>query len=134
MERKIRVLIAKPGLDGHDRGAKVVGAARGMQDGSIYLGLHSSVGEIVECALQEDVDVVGVSILSGAHRSLVPKLIKLAHDKKLDRLVFVAGGIIPQADIPFLHSEGVHAVFGPMTNLSVIADFVKNKVKEMRQN
>ncbi len=135
MERKIRVLIAKPGLDGHDRGAKVV--ARALRDAGmevIYLGLHSSVGEIVECALQEDVDVVGVSILSGAHRSLVPKLIKLAHDKKLDRLVFVAGGIIPQADIPFLHSEGVHAVFGPMTNLSVIADFVKNKVKEMRQN
>ena len=135
MRRKIRVLIAKPGLDGHDRGAKVV--ARALRDAGmevIYMGLHSTVAEIVECALQEDVDVVGLSILSGAHRSLVPRLIKLAHEKQLNRVVFVVGGIIPQTDIPLLQNAGVHAVLGPMSNLNQIADFVSNKVEEMHQN
>ena len=129
------MLIAKPGLDGHDRGAKVV--ARALRDAGmevIYLGLHSTVDEIAECALQEDVDVIGVSILSGAHRSLVPRLIKAAREKNLHDIVYVVGGIIPQADIPLLQSQGVHAVFGPMTNLTLITDFVKTKVAEMRNN
>lgn len=131
--RKIRVLIAKPGLDGHDRGAKVV--ARAFRDAGmevIYMGLHSTVQEIVECALQEDVEVIGLSILSGAHRSLVPKLINLAQEKQLNNLVYIVGGIIPQEDVPFLKNHGVHAVYGPMTNLNVITDFVYSKVQELR--
>jgi methylmalonyl-CoA mutase C-terminal domain/subunit len=126
-------LIAKPGLDGHDRGAKVV--ARALRDAGmevIYLGLHSTVQEIVEAALQEDVDVIGLSILSGAHRSIVPKLTKLANEKQLNNIVYIVGGIIPQGDIPYLQSNGVHAVYGPMTNLDLMTDFVRNKVQELR--
>ena len=133
MARRIRVLIAKPGLDGHDRGAKVV--ARAFRDAGmevIYSGLHTTPQEIGEIVLQEDVDVVGLSILSGAHRSLVPKVINFVREKNIIDVVYVVGGIIPQVDLDFLKECGVHAVFGPMTNMDTIVAFVQQKVKELR--
>jgi methylmalonyl-CoA mutase, C-terminal domain len=115
-ERKIRVLIAKPGLDGHDRGAKVI--ARALRDAGmevIYTGLRQTPEMVAEAALQEDVDVVGLSILSGAHKALVPAVLEKLQDNDLgDVLVFV-GGIIPEDDIPGLLEKGVHAVYGPGT-------------------
>jgi methylmalonyl-CoA mutase C-terminal domain/subunit len=115
-ERKIRVLIAKPGLDGHDRGAKVI--ARALRDAGmevIYTGLRQTPEMVAEAALQEDVDVVGLSILSGAHKALVPAVLEKLQDNDLgDVLVFV-GGIIPEDDIPGLLKKGVHAVYGPGT-------------------
>lgn len=133
MARRIRVLVAKPGLDGHDRGAKVV--ARAFRDAGmevIYTGLHNSPQEIVECALQEDVDAIGLSILSGAHRSIVQKLSALLKQQQLESVVVVVGGIIPQGDVPFLKEHGVHAVYGPGANLDDITGFVKQKVIELK--
>jgi len=133
LARIIRVLVSKPGLDGHDRGVKVV--ARAFRDAGmevVYSGLHTSPQEIAEIALQEDVDAVGLSILSGAHRSLVPKIISQMQEKGLHDVVIVVGGIIPQDDVPFLQSKGVHAVFGPMTKLDIITEFVRKKVEELR--
>ena len=134
MVRPIRVLVAKPGLDGHDRGAKVV--ARAFRDAGmevIYTGLHASPQHIVESAIQEDVEVVGLSILSGAHRSLVPRIIDSLRAKGVDDLIYVVGGIIPQDDIPFLKKIGVHEVFGPGTNLNDITGKVIQWVKELRK-
>lgn len=134
MEKKIRVLIAKPGLDGHDRGAKVV--ARALRDAGmevIYTGLHNSPQQIAETAIQEDVDVIGLSILSGAHRSLVPKVIEILKSNGINDIVFTVGGIIPQEDVPMLKSKGVHEVFGPGTNLDYIVNFIKSKVAELRK-
>lgn len=133
MARRIRVLVAKPGLDGHDRGAKVV--ARAFRDAGmevIYTGLHNSPQEIVECALQEDVDAIGLSILSGAHRSIVQKLSSLLKQQELESIVVVVGGIIPQGDVPFLKEHGVHAVYGPGANLDDITGFVQRKVAELK--
>ena len=116
-EEKIRVLIAKPGLDGHDRGAKVV--ARALRDAGmevIYTGLRQTPEMIVEAALQEDVDVIGLSILSGAHMALVPRVFELLRAEGLDDVVVLVGGIIPDEDVPTLHEMGVSAVFGPGTN------------------
>jgi len=116
-ERKIRVLIAKPGLDGHDRGAKVV--ARALRDAGmevIYTGLRQTPEMIAEAALQEDVDVVGLSILSGAHMALVPRVIELLRAEELDDVIVIVGGIIPDDDIPALRAMGVSAVFGPGTS------------------
>ena len=116
-EQKIRVLIAKPGLDGHDRGAKVV--ARALRDAGmevIYTGLRQTPEMIVEAALQEDVDVIGLSILSGAHMALVPRVFELLRAEGLDDVVVLVGGIIPDEDVPTLHEMGVSAVFGPGTN------------------
>lgn len=135
MTRRIRVLIAKPGLDGHDRGAKVV--ARAFRDAGmevIYTGLHNTPQEIVESALQEDVDAIGLSILSGAHRSIVPRMSALLKQQRLDSVVLVLGGIIPPADVPFLKEHGVHAVYGPGTNLDDVTGFVRQKVIEKRGN
>ena len=116
-ERKIRVLIAKPGLDGHDRGAKVV--ARALRDAGmevIYTGLRQTPEMIAETALQEDVDVIGISILSGAHMALVPRLLALLHSNGQDNVKVFLGGIIPEADIPELLKMGILAVYGPGTS------------------
>ncbi len=127
MQKIIRVLVAKPGLDGHDRGAKVV--ARGLRDAGfevIYTGLHQTPEMVVNAALQEDVDIVGLSILSGAHLPLVSAIQNLLKQKKLDKPIFV-GGIIPVEDVKTLEKQGIAAVFGPGTS---IADIVL-KVKEI---
>jgi methylmalonyl-CoA mutase C-terminal domain/subunit len=129
MERKIRVLVAKPGLDGHDRGAKVVASAfrdAGME--VVYTGLHQTPEMIVEAAIQEDVDVVGLSILSGAHMVLFPRIIDMLKERgAADRLV-VAGGIIPQDDIDELKKAGIAEVFGPGTPTTDIVEYVKKEV------
>jgi methylmalonyl-CoA mutase C-terminal domain/subunit len=134
--RRIRVLIAKPGLDGHDRGAKVV--ARGLRDAGfevIYTGIRRTPAEIAETALQEDVDVVGLSILSGAHMELIPlvleELKKRGIEPNKDVLVLV-GGIIPKDDAEKLLKMGVSMIFGPGTRLSEIVDFIKKEVEKLR--
>ncbi len=129
-ERKIRVLIAKPGLDGHDRGAKVV--ARALRDAGmevIYTGLRQTPEQIVAAALQEDVDVIGLSILSGAHMTLVPRVMQLLREKGLQDVVVFVGGIIPQEDIPKLKELGVAEVFLPGTLLEQIVTTVRESVK-----
>jgi methylmalonyl-CoA mutase C-terminal domain/subunit len=128
-ERKIRVLVAKPGLDSHDRGAKIV--ARALRDAGmevIYTGLRQTPEQIVETALQEDVDVVGLSILSGAHPTLFPKIMQLLKKKGMTDVVVFAGGIIPQEDIPALKRIGIKEVFGPGTPTSVLVDYLKKNV------
>ena len=124
--KKIRVLIAKPGLDGHDRGAKV--QARGLRDAGmevIYLGLRLTPEQIAEAALQEDVDVVGLSCLSGAHMALFPKTVGLIREKTEKDILFIGGGIIPKKDIPQLKKAGIVRTFGPGTPLSQVGDFIK---------
>lgn len=124
--RKIRVLVAKPGLDGHDRGAKVV--ARALRDAGmevIYSGLRQTPEMIVETALQEDVDVIGLSILSGAHLPLFSRITQLARENGLDRVLIVAGGIIPDEDMPVVREMGIDAVFGPGTSTFDIIDFIR---------
>ena len=128
---KIRVLIAKPGLDGHDRGAKVL--AQGLRDAGmevIYLGLRLTPEQIAEAALQEDVDVVGLSCLSGAHMTLFPRTVKLLKEKSDKKILFVGGGIIPEKDIPNLKEAGMAEIFGPGTPLSEISDFIKGNLTE----
>lgn len=128
MQKMIRVLVAKPGLDGHDRGAKVV--ARGLRDEGfevIYTGLHQTPEMVVSAALQEDVDVIGLSILSGAHIPLVTAVQKLLKEKKLDKPIFV-GGIIPGDDAKQLQSQGVAAVFGPGSSITDIAERIREIV------
>ncbi len=128
-ERKIRVLIAKPGLDGHDRGAKVV--ARALRDAGmevIYTGIRQTPEMIVEAAVQEDVDVVGLSILSGAHLELFPPIIQGLKTKGLSNSLVLAGGIIPDEDIETLQKMGIKAVFGPGTATGNIADFIRQEV------
>ncbi|MHB1506383.1 MAG: cobalamin B12-binding domain-containing protein [Sulfobacillus sp.] len=130
LQRKIRVLVAKPGLDGHDRGAKVV--ARAYRDAGmevIYTGLHQTPEQIVEAALQEDVDVVGLSILSGAHNTLVPRVIDRLRQEGLDDVMVVVGGIIPEDDALRLRQLGVAAVFGPGTSTQEIVDFTIGHVR-----
>ena len=132
MER-IRVLIAKPGLDGHDRGAKVV--ARALRDAGmevIYTGLRQTPEMIAEAALQEDVDVVGLSILSGAHMTLLPRVIELLRENGMDDVAVVVGGIIPHADIPALSRMGVGAVLGPGTPLQEIVETIRREVANAR--
>jgi methylmalonyl-CoA mutase C-terminal domain/subunit len=123
--RKIRVLIAKPGLDSHDRGAKVV--ARALRDAGmevIYTGLRQTPEQIVETALQEDVDVIGLSILSGAHKTLFPRIMELLKEKGLTDIMVFAGGIIPEEDVPELKKLGIKEVFGPGTPTDKIIKFV----------
>jgi methylmalonyl-CoA mutase, C-terminal domain len=123
--RTLRVLVAKPGLDGHDRGAKVI--ARALRDAGmevIYTGLRQTPEQIVSAALQEDVDVIGLSILSGAHNHIAPRLMKLLAAKELDDVMVVMGGIIPDADIAGLKALGVKAVFQPGTSMQGIIDFI----------
>lgn len=127
MERKIRVLVAKPGLDGHDRGAKVI--ARALRDAGmevIYTGLQQTPSMIVEAALQEDVDVIGLSILSGAHMTLVPKVMQMLREQGMEDVLVVAGGIISDADAATLKSQhGVSAVYGPGTSTQDIVRFIQ---------
>ncbi len=128
-ERKVRVLVAKPGLDGHDRGAKVV--ARALRDAGfevIYTGIRQSPEAIVEAALQEDVDVVGLSILSGAHMALVPKIMRMLRERGLGDVLVLVGGIIPDDDVPKLKAIGVRGVFGPGTLTSDIIAFIRREL------
>ncbi len=130
-QRKVRVLIAKPGLDGHDRGAKVVALAlkeAGME--VIYTGLHQTVPSIVSQAIQEDVDVIGLSIMSGAHIPICRKLMEELKKKGVNGKLVVVGGVIPNRDIPTLKEMGVHGVFSGDTPFDEIVDFIKNNVKE----
>lgn len=128
-DRKIRVLIAKPGLDGHDRGAKVI--ARALRDAGmevVYTGIRQTPEMIAEAALQEDVDVVGMSILSGAHMALFPRIMELLGESEMGDVLVVAGGIIPDQDIPALNEMGIRGVFGPGTPTDVIVDFIRENV------
>ncbi len=128
--KKIRVLVAKPGLDGHDRGAKVV--ARALRDAGmevIYTGIRQTPEMIVQTALQEDVDIVGLSCLSGAHLELFSEVVKGLKQKDMDNVIVVAGGIIPEDDIPALEKAGVKAVFGPGTLTSNIVEVIKKLVE-----
>lgn len=132
-ERKIRVLIAKPGLDGHDRGAKVI--ARALRDAGmevIYTGLRQTPDMISEAALQEDVDVVGLSILSGAHNALVPSVVKKLRENGLEDVRVFVGGIIPKDDIPKLLDQGVYAVYGPGTDTQTVVAEIKQAVDPQR--
>lgn len=128
MDNKIRVLIAKPGLDGHDRGAKVI--ARALRDAGmevIYTGLRQTPEMIAEAALQEDVDAVGLSILSGAHMTLLPRVVELLKAKGLADVMVFAGGIIPDEDVAPLKAAGVAAVFGPGTNTDAVVEFIRGQ-------
>ena len=132
-EKKIRVVVAKPGLDSHDRGAKVI--ARAFRDAGmevIYTGLRQTPEQIVETALQEDVDVIALSILSGAHMTLFPKIMELAEERRLDDVLVFAGGIIPEEDIPALKKIGIVEVFGPGTNTDELIRFIRHNVKERK--
>ncbi len=129
MAEKIRVLVAKPGLDGHDRGAKVV--ARALRDAGfevVYTGLRQTPEEIAEAALQEDVNVVAMSILSGAHPHLFPKVVNLLREKGMKDVLVIGGGVIPEGDIPALKDAGVAAVFTPGTPTGEVVDFIKEHV------
>lgn len=130
MDRPIRVLVAKPGLDGHDRGAKVI--ARALRDAGmevIYTGLRQTPNQIVEAAIQEDVNCVAMSILSGAHNTLFPKVVNLLKEKGADDILVIGGGVIPEEDIPGLKKAGIKAIFTPGTKTSVTIDFIKKNVK-----
>jgi methylmalonyl-CoA mutase, C-terminal domain len=129
-EHKIRVLVAKPGLDGHDRGAKVI--ARALRDAGmevIYTGLRQTPEMIVNASLQEDVDVIGLSILSGAHNAIVPRVMDLLHQNKMDDVIVVIGGIIPDQDLDRMKTAGVAAVFQPGTAMDEIVQFIRGHVK-----
>jgi len=128
---KTRVLIAKPGLDGHDRGAKVV--ARGLRDAGmevIYLGIHLSPEQIAEAAIQEDVDVVGIDCLSGAHMGLFPRTVDLIREKGGEGILVIGGGIIPKKDIPKLKEAGIAEIFGPGTAIHEIVRFIEATLKK----
>ena len=130
MAEKIRVLVAKPGLDGHDRGAKVV--ARALRDAGfevVYTGLRQTPEEIAEAALQEDVNVVALSILSGAHPHLFPKVVELIRGKGMNDVLVIGGGVIPEGDIPALKEAGIAEVFTPGTPTSDVVNFIKEHVK-----
>lgn len=129
MENRIRVLVAKPGLDGHDRGAKII--ARALRDSGmevIYTGLRQSPEMIVNAALQEDVQVIGLSILSGAHNAIVPRVLELLRERDMEDVLVVVGGTIPDADAEQLRKLGVGAVFQPGASLEVIAQFIRDHV------
>jgi methylmalonyl-CoA mutase, C-terminal domain len=130
MDRKIRVLVAKPGLDGHDRGAKVV--ARALRDAGmevIYTGIRQTPEMIVEAALQEDVDVIGLSILSGAHMALFPRIMELLRANEMDDVLVVAGGIIPDEDMPAIKAMGIQGVFGPGTSTQDIIKYIREHIR-----
>ena len=129
-DRKIRVLVAKPGLDGHDRGAKVI--ARALRDAGmevIYTGLRQTPEMVVGAALQEDVDVIGLSILSGAHNAIVPRVMDMLREKKMDDVLVLVGGIIPDQDVDALKKAGVAAIFQPGTAMDDIVKFIRENVK-----
>ena len=127
-EKKIRVLVAKPGLDGHDRGAKVI--ARALRDAGmevVYTGIRQTPEMIAEAALQEDVDVVGLSILSGAHMALCPRVVELLHQNEMDDVLVLVGGIVPDEDVAVLQQAGVDGVFGPGTSTQDIVAFIRER-------
>ncbi|HEU5143499.1 MAG TPA: cobalamin B12-binding domain-containing protein [Solirubrobacterales bacterium] len=129
--RKIRVVVAKPGLDGHDRGAKII--ARALRDAGmevIYTGLHQTPEQIAETVIQEDADAVGLSILSGAHMTLVPRVVELLRDQGVDDVLVTVGGTIPAEDIPELEKLGVAAVFTPGAGTDEIVDFIRSGAAE----
>lgn len=129
MDRPIRVLVAKPGLDGHDRGAKVI--ARALRDAGmevIYTGLRQTPEQIVEAAIQEDVDCIGLSILSGAHNTLFPRVMEILKEKGADDILVVGGGVIPDEDIPYLKEKGISQIFTPGTSTSAVVDYIKEHV------
>jgi len=129
-EKPIKVLIAKPGLDGHNRGARIL--TLGLRDEGmevIYTGLRKTPEEIVDRAAKEKVDVIGLSILSGAHNTLLPKVVELAKGKGLERVLIIAGGAIPKEDVPFLQKKGIKAVFGPGAAVRQVADYIRQNVK-----
>jgi methylmalonyl-CoA mutase, C-terminal domain len=129
-ERKIRVLVAKPGLDGHDRGAKVI--ARALRDAGmevIYTGLRQTPEMVVNAALQEDVHVIGLSILSGAHNAIVPRVMELLHQNKMEDVLVLVGGIIPDQDIEGLKKGGVGGIFQPGTSMDEIVEFIRRHVR-----
>lgn len=131
---KIRVLLAKPGLDGHDRGVKVI--ARALRDAGmevIYTGLRQTPEMIVEAALQEDVDVIGLSSLSGAHNTLFPRVVRLMRERGIGEIPVIAGGIIPHTDIPGLQAAGVKAIFGPGTSTQTLIDFIQQEVRTRQE-
>jgi methylmalonyl-CoA mutase C-terminal domain/subunit len=126
-EKKIRVLAAKPGLDGHDRGVKVI--CRALRDAGmevIYTGLRQTPQQIVKTAVEEDVDVIALSILSGAHNELLPKVAGLLKEQQAEQISLLAGGIIPDSDIPYLKKKGIKEVFGPGTSMNTVIDYIKN--------
>jgi methylmalonyl-CoA mutase C-terminal domain/subunit len=128
--RKIRVVIAKPGLDGHDRGAKVI--ARALRDAGmevIYTGLRQTAEQIVAAALQEDADVIGISILSGAHMHICPRLMELVREKGLEHMIVLVGGSIPDVDIPKLEAMGIAGIFLPGRPMQDIVDFINQRVQ-----
>ena len=130
-EKKIRVLIAKPGLDSHDRGAKVV--ARALRDAGmevIYTGLRQTPEQIAETALQEDVDVIGLSILSGAHKTLFPRIMEMLKEKGLNDVMVFAGGIIPEEDVSGMKKLGIREIFGPGTTTETIIEYVFDHVSK----
>lgn len=129
--RPIRVLVAKPGLDGHDRGAKVI--ARGLRDAGmevIYTGLRQTPEMIVEAALQEDVDVIGLSILSGAHTAIVPRIMSLLAEEDMRDVPVFLGGIVPTADVMVMKEQGVEEVFGPGTKMATIVEAIRSAVSD----
>lgn len=131
MDKKIRILIGKPGLDGHDRGVKVVAAA--LRDSGIeviYTGLHQTCESIVEAAIQEDVDIIGLSILSGAHMTIFPKVLNLLKQKEAEDIIVIGGGIIPEEDIKKLNEMGVKKLFTPGTSTKEIIKYVKSIVQK----
>ncbi|MCI0527311.1 MAG: cobalamin B12-binding domain-containing protein [Nitrospira sp.] len=130
-QKKIRVLIAKPGLDGHDRGAKII--ARALRDAGmevIYTGLHQTPEQVVAAALQEDVDAIGLSILSGAHNYLFPRILELMKEKGLEDVILFGGGIIPDDDIPKLKTLGVKEIFTPGTSTEEVIKFLRENIKK----
>ena len=132
-EKKIRVLIAKPGLDGHDRGAKII--ARALRDAGmevIYTGLRQTPEMIASAAAQEDVDVIGLSILSGAHNTICPRLMELLREKGMSEVTVLVGGIIPEADISSLKQAGIAAIFLPGTSTQQIVDFIRERTGTAR--
>lgn len=131
--KRIKVLIAKPGLDGHDRGAKVV--CRTLRDAGmevVYTGLKQTPEQIVDAAIHEDVDVIGLSILSGAHRVLLPTIIRILEKKGITDVLVIAGGIIPNEDYPFLKENGIRELFGPGTPLKKAIEFIRDNVSKER--
>ena len=129
-EKKIRVVVAKPGLDGHDRGAKII--ARALRDAGmevIYTGLHQTPEQIVQTVIQEDADAVGLSILSGAHMTLVPRVLELLKAEGVEDVLITVGGTIPAEDVPDLKAKGVAEVFGPGTSTQDIVDFIRGAVR-----